>query len=893
VAGADQFTSPGILAAERRLVVTGGHRDGRTADPAAVEIALLEAAANGTPLNPGQAALVRDLACSGARLQLAIAPAGAGKTTAMRALTAAWVEGGGDVVGLAPSAAAAAVLRAQTAAPTNTLAKLVWSIEHGDLPAWARAIGPRTLVLVDEAGMADTLSLDTAVDFVIGRGGSVRLIGDDQQLAAIGAGGVLRDLAATHGAARLTELLRFADPAEAATTLALRDGRPEALGFYLDHQRVHVGDLDTLTEDVFDAWRHDRANGRDAVMLAPTRELVAELNRRARDHRLAGTDPADNLSAVQLADGNHASVGDLVVTRANQRTLRVTGSDWVKNGDRWLVLDIPGEGSLTVAHARTGRRVTLPAAYVAESVELGYATTVHGAQGVSVDVMHGLATGTESRQQLYTMLTRGRLSNHVYLQVVGDGDPHNLIKPDHVAPSTATDLLETMLARDESAVSAITLQRQQQDPGVLLGQATARYLDALAFAAEHTADSEAGRSLETAANNIAGAMTEDAAWPTLRAHLLLLAAAGNDPVHALHRAAAEGELESATDRAAVLSWRLDDSGLRNAGAGPLPWIPAVPASLTEHATWGPYLTARAALVADLAGRVRATVTTGDPDQQSWPEWARSGARPAPDLLADVTVWRAAMQVPEADQRPSGPPQISVAAARWQRALDERAAGDRTPAMAEWAPLLHTTAPGTARDPFTPQLAEQLEEMSRAGLDARAILRRATSDGPLPDDHAGAALWWRIQRHLTPAPEPSPLRDPPSDPHDGGVHVGVGTDAYYEGVSRRWAPLAERLDMRLTTQDDWGALAAMLQDVHEAGYDVGRLTRQLVDRAPLDDRPAADLRYRIVSAVPLDLPAETNDTDTYDTGPAPALSGLENDRLEPAKSLPDHSFGPPR
>ena len=134
--------------------------------------------------------------------------------------------------------------------------------------------GPR-LVIIDEAGMADTLSLDTAVQFIIGRGGSVRLIGDDQQLAAIGAGGVLRDIQASHGALRLTELHRFTDPAEAAATLALRDGRPEALGFYLDRRRVHVGDPTTTLDAVFNGWQNDRSHGLDAIMLAPTRELVS------------------------------------------------------------------------------------------------------------------------------------------------------------------------------------------------------------------------------------------------------------------------------------------------------------------------------------------------------------------------------------------------------------------------------------------------------------------------------------------------------------------------------------------------------------------------------------------------------------------------------------------
>lgn len=77
------------------------------------------------------------------------------------------------------------------------------------------------------------------------------------------------------------ELHRFHDSAEAAASLALRAGRPEALEFYLDRQRIHVGDLATLTEDLFEAWRADRNRGLDSIMLAPTRDLVAELNQRA------------------------------------------------------------------------------------------------------------------------------------------------------------------------------------------------------------------------------------------------------------------------------------------------------------------------------------------------------------------------------------------------------------------------------------------------------------------------------------------------------------------------------------------------------------------------------------------------------------------------------------
>jgi ATP-dependent exoDNAse (exonuclease V) alpha subunit len=305
VASADLYTSQRILDAEARLVAAAGRRGGASVEQTAVDLALLEMAANRTALDAGQVALVRQMCTSAARLQLAIAPAGAGKTTAMRALTLAWTQDGGQVLGLAPSAAAAGVLAEQTGIRSDTLAKLTWSLQHGELPDWAAAVRPSTLVIIDEAGMADTLSLDTAVQFAINRGASVRLVGDDQQLAAIGAGGVLRDIQHLHGALRLTELHRFTDPAEAAASLAIREGKPEALEFYLDHGRIHVGDLATTTQNAFAAWVSDRAAGLDTIMIAPTRDLVAELNRRARAHRL---DHSPAAHEVALADGNQASI---------------------------------------------------------------------------------------------------------------------------------------------------------------------------------------------------------------------------------------------------------------------------------------------------------------------------------------------------------------------------------------------------------------------------------------------------------------------------------------------------------------------------------------------------------------------------------------------------------
>lgn len=606
IPGVDWYTSSRILEAEQRIVANAGRTDGRAVDPSLVDLAQLEALANGTQLTLGQSDLVRDMACSGRRVQLAIAPAGTGKTTAMRVLGSAWTESGGTVIGLAPSAAAAKALAHQLDVPCDTLAKLTWSLDHPEqpMPPWVAAIGPTSLVIIDEAGMADTLSLDRAIAEVMIRGGSVRLIGDDRQLSAIGAGGVLRDIEAEHGACRLTEVLRFDDPAEAAASTALREGRAEALGYYLDHDRIHVGDIITMARAVLDAWTQDHANGLDALMLAPTRDLVARLNQLAQQRCHEGNIVLGR--GAGLADANIAVAGDLVITRHNDRRLPVGSRDWVKNGDRWRVASVAADGSLRVQSLRSKHAVTLPADYVREWVDLGYATTIHGAQGLTADTMHGLATGDESREQLYTMLTRGREANHVYLQVVGDGDPHGLAHTDSVYLLTGVERLERILAHDDAPVSASTELREQVNPARLLAPAVARYTDALAVAAEQVVGADAVRRLDDEADQVVLWLPECPAWETLRADLLSLAADGHDPVALLRQAANLDELDTARDPAAVLDSRLQLLVPEKA-PGPLPWLRGSPSRVAEDEVWGPYLQARADRIDGLADGLRREV----------------------------------------------------------------------------------------------------------------------------------------------------------------------------------------------------------------------------------------------------------------------------------------------
>ncbi|MCF4122058.1 relaxase domain-containing protein [Antribacter sp. KLBMP9083] len=751
--GADRYTTTRILDAEQRILAAAEQRDGAAMEAADVDLVLLEAHANGHRLNDAQRRLVTALATSGARVQVALAPAGTGKTTAMRTLAAAWAQSGGrdrtggNVVGLAPSATAAAELRAATGISCDTLAKLIHELDHpsptGGPPPWATAIGPGTLVLVDEAGMADTLTLDRVIGYALERGASVRLIGDDQQLAAIGAGGILRDLTRHHDAVRLEAPVRFTDPAEARATLRLREGDPAALGFYLDAGRIHAVDPATAADTVYEAWATDRAAGLDSLMLAPTRVLVTDLNQHAQADRLARLDtpPGDGAS---LGDGCTVYVGDTVLTRRNDRRLRLTGTDWVKNGDRWTVTDIGRDGGLTVRHQASGLAVRLPKEYTAEHVQLGYAATVHAAQGASCDTLHTILTGTESRQIAYTALSRGRDTNHAYIMTtIPDaglsGEPHMAALFDLDATRTATETLEQVLARDGSAVSATTTAFENAAPERRLHQAAVRYEDAVHAAAEDAIGVERVAEIERHAAHVLPGLTEEPAWPALHARLVLAEADGHDAAELLTAAVEQRELASAEDPAAVLAWRVDR--LAPTERGVLPWLPAVPQQLATDQTWGAYLAARAAAVTDRATTVFNDARTRT--SQERPEWAEDVVLPD-DLATALAIWRAATGVPDNDNRPTGPDQTAPALRNYQRHLDRAvAAWQPTPAGRPWVRL--AAAAAGRHDEHTATLADHLAGLHASGVSPVTAVEHALRRGPLPDDHPTAALDARLTR----------------------------------------------------------------------------------------------------------------------------------------------------
>ena len=409
------YSSTDVLDAEDRLLTASRTRTAPTVSLARIaHAASRPGPSNGPVLSQDQEDAIARIGISGRVLDALIGPAGAGKTATMFALRRAWEteHGAGSVIGLAPSAAAAAVLGEDLDVQTENTAK--WRHEHAR-GNWNLHAGQ--LVIVDEASLAGTFSLDDITAHALDVGAKVLLVGDPLQLAAVDAGGALGLLVRDHpDTPRLAELHRFRQEWEKSASLQLRIGDTDAIDTYIAEDRVHDGEYDAILEEAYLAWQTDRQAGRASLLIAETIDTVSSLNARARSDRIAAGEVDDN-AGVGLHDGNRASRGDVVVTRRNDRRLAL-GRTWVKNGDRWIVTGTRDDGSVVVRreHSKWKTTITLPAEYVAPDLELAYATTAYRAQGSTVDTAHAIVHSPEmTRESLYVSMTRGRYENHVYV----------------------------------------------------------------------------------------------------------------------------------------------------------------------------------------------------------------------------------------------------------------------------------------------------------------------------------------------------------------------------------------------------------------------------------------------------------------------------------------------
>jgi AAA domain/TrwC relaxase len=394
----------------------------RVLAPRPAEATAVDHGDQGRPaLSDEQAAMVRALVSSGDGVQVVNAKAGSGKTTALRAAREAWQEAGYRVIGATLAARAARQLQQSAGIPADTIAKLLGDLDNPTTPG----MDPGVVLVIDEAGMVGTRQLARLLAHAHYGGAKVVLVGDVHQLPEIEAGGLFRSLAQRLGAIQLQENRRQHQPWERQALDLLRTGNAvAAIARYAQHGRVVVASRAGRLRDrlVQDWWAAAQRPGERApVMIALRHADVTDLNQRARAllarHGRLGPHPIS-------IGGREFAVGDRIVTLRNARRLGVLN------------------GTFAVDHA--------------------YAITCHKAQGMTTDRAYVLASDDLYQQWGYVAMSRGQLSNHLYLT----GGEHPL-----------ADELDTPLEPDRDAVLAITealeqshaqyLALDQTDPAVM------------------------------------------------------------------------------------------------------------------------------------------------------------------------------------------------------------------------------------------------------------------------------------------------------------------------------------------------------------------------------------------------------------------------------------------
>ncbi|AGB26838.1 TrwC relaxase (plasmid) [Mycobacterium sp. JS623] len=443
--GHERFTIDAVIAEEQRVLdMADAAHTGARLDVRAQDLG---------DLSVDQQRAIAAIATSPFLVQPLQAPAGAGKTHSLKALRAAAHRARKQVLVLAPTGKAVDEAMAEGAGDHGlTVAKALTLIEDNRL-----GVDARTVVIVDEASMLGTPELKKLLACAtLGRAKMV-LVGDAYQLAPVRArGGMFEQLCAElPWSQRLGEVWRMKDPEERDMSLALRAAHGNrlrsAVKWYRDRGRLHTGDPIAMAADALQAYLDDRANAKDALVICDTWEMADALNRRLHD-TLTGPGPA-----VTAAREQQIRVGDIVMSRKNDATIAVhpgpqhrptDAVDQVRNGNRWRVAGIDTATNRIAAQRLSDQaRAVFDADYLTEHITLGYAATVHSAQGVTADSCYAVLGEGATRAMLYVAMTRGRHNNEAFLyqRLAQEGDH------EHAAPLTAPGIHQVRRGDKHSA----------------------------------------------------------------------------------------------------------------------------------------------------------------------------------------------------------------------------------------------------------------------------------------------------------------------------------------------------------------------------------------------------------------------------------------------------------
>ncbi|WP_376743770.1 Ti-type conjugative transfer relaxase TraA [Ensifer canadensis] len=339
------------------------------------------------------------------RIAAVIGRAGAGKTTMMMAAREAWEAAGYRVVGGALAGKAAEGLEKDAGIVSRTLS--AWELRWKE---GRNLLDDKTVFVLDEAGMVSSRQMALFVEAATRAGAKLVLIGDPEQLQPIEAGAAFRAIADRIGYAELGTIYRQREQWMRDASLDLARGDVgKAVEAYRANGRILGSEIKSqAVQDLITDWDRDYDPTKTTLILAHLRRDVRMLNDMARA-RLAERGLLDDGFVFRTEDGNrHFASGDQIVFLKNE------GSLGVKNGMLGKVVDAAQNRIIAeIGEGEHPRRVTVESRFY-NSIDHGYATTIHKSQGATVDRVKVLASLSLDRHLTYVAMTRHREDLSVY-----------------------------------------------------------------------------------------------------------------------------------------------------------------------------------------------------------------------------------------------------------------------------------------------------------------------------------------------------------------------------------------------------------------------------------------------------------------------------------------------
>jgi conjugative relaxase-like TrwC/TraI family protein len=340
--------------------------------------------------------------------------AGTGKGVTIAAAARAWQLEGNEVIGTAIAGATAQRLKDDAKLDRSyTTDGLLKGVENGHIK-----LGANTVVVMDEAGMADSDRLSRLTKATAERESKLVLAGDAAQLSSIGAGGLFKEIEDKVPTAELTEVHRANHDWERQAWEQIRAGEPgPALAQYQAHDRLHIHDTRAQAAEAmvknWDQTRRSSPDGQAVMITDASNKERDQINAMAQERRAQAGELGSH--RVELPDKPYGlASGDEVLFTAQHR---IPGQRRVENGITGTITHTSrDENQVTIkTKEREPRDVQIDTGEFSD-LSLAYAVHVHKGQGLTTETSGILTGGWQTdREHTYVAVSRAREQTQIYL----------------------------------------------------------------------------------------------------------------------------------------------------------------------------------------------------------------------------------------------------------------------------------------------------------------------------------------------------------------------------------------------------------------------------------------------------------------------------------------------